>query len=427
MKKIIPIILAIHCSVSCTISPQPPKAAPNISIQVGENITILSNVPNLPIVEPHLSVHPNNLNHLLVAAMIIDDKSRPYETARLATFTSNDAGNTWVQTDWEYKGYDPWTVILPNGRAIMTWLGTPKTFDSTPVQVFTSPNGGRTWDAKVSTLQGEYDGTKMTFDYKTNTILFTSVKFKGHESADIYFNKNPNGEGFGTPTLIDGKGKRYNFAQPVALSDGTIVVPSSLYDEAIFANISNDGGKTFNIPIMISTTMGGGKGYHQFAADVSNSVYKDRMYYVRANGFDKDYKGIWLNYSADKGKTWSKDIRVDKFSTSYPCKALTPSVAVNKDGILGISWVDRQYDINKNDLYFTISTDGGNTFHSPVRITDVSSNPNTAKNDDVANKFPGGGHYLALTTKPDSSFQLVWSDSRTGVFQLQTCNVKIQD
>jgi hypothetical protein len=108
---------------------------------------------------------------------------------------------------------------------------------------------------------------------------------------------------------------------------------------------------------------------------------------------------------------------------------MTPTVAVNHEGAVGISWVDCQEDEagKKDDLYFTVSTDGGRTFRKPARITDVSSDPRTPGNADVANKFPGGGHYLGMAARADGSFQLVWSDSRSGIFQLRTSNVSIAE
>lgn len=427
-KSILFSLLVSGIFVACQPAPKPssPKTTGSkLTIDVGKNLPVPSSVSHLPIVEPHLSAHPDNPAHLLLAAMVVQDKTNPYETSRLVSFVSEDNGLSWTQTDSDYQGYDPWTVILPGGKAVMTWLGVRGVFNSTPVQVFTSPDGGKTWDDQVQTLEGEYDGTKMALDKKTNTILFTSVKFKGHASVDVYFAKNPGATGFLPPTLIDGENQRLNFAQPVVLSDGAMVVPSIVYNQEARAHISTDSGQTFQSPISISTRLGGGKGYHQFVSDDSNSGFKDRIYYVRATGYDTAYQGIWLNYSADKGRTWSKDIRVDRFENPARCRALVPSAAVNRDGLLGISWVDDQTGAG-NDLYFAVSADGGETFQPPVRITDTTTNPKTPQNDDVANKFPAGGHYLALAAKSDGAFHLAWSDSRTGVFQLQTCEVRVR-
>ena len=165
------------------------------------------------------------------------------------------------------------------------------------------------------------------------------------------------------------------------------------------------------------------------ASDVgSDSNFRDRIYFVRAVADGKSSQGVWLNYSMNKGKTWSAEKRIDLFDNGRKSKANVASVAVNKNGVVGVSWVDGQFTEGQKsyDVYFSISKDGGESFQRPVRITEVSSNPRTRENGDVANKFIGGGHYLGITAKPDGSFQLIWSDSRTGMFKLQTCNVKIK-
>jgi hypothetical protein len=246
--------------------------------------------------------------------------------------------------------------------------------------------------------------------------VFAAAKFSSGMKLDLYFDKSINGEKFSTPVTIDCKGQLHAFTQPVVLSDETMVVAYTGPANNVSVRSSIDGGKTFSKPYTVTKIAGHTHGYNQLAADLTN----DRLYFVRASD------GIWLNYSEDKGKAWSKNIRADMFLNSSASHAMIPSVAVNKNSVLGISWVDKQTDPNKTDVYFTASRDGGNSFSHPVRVSSVSTDAKTSANADVANKFPGGGHYSAIATKQDGSFQLVWSDSRTGVFQLQTCNVVVR-
>ena len=408
-------------------SGQPPKNLTNIStnhfnISIDQNIPIPSQFSNFPVVEPHISVHPSNNNHLLVTAMIVTDKTRPYESCRLSSFVSTDAGKTWKETAHDWWGYDPWSAILPNGRAVMSWIGTPNSFqDLYPIRFFRSTDAGISWSSEVQTLEGGHDGTKITAS--TEDFYFTTVWFTEDMGTEIRLYTSRGDSSFVKTASVYGKGKRLDFCEVAVLTDGTIVVPAFLRDKSAWVQVSHDGGKTLSNPIHITDNFGR-KGYSHLAADLHSS-FKDRLYFVRATGYGDEFNGVWLNYSADKGKTWSADIRVDTFDKTTKTRANVPSVAVNKDGLVGISWVDSQNDPDgkKNDVYFTVSGDGGNTFQSPVKITDVSSDPRTSANDDVANKFPGGGHYLGMVAKPDGSFQLVWSDSRNQIFQLQTCNV----
>ena len=393
------------------------------SVMVGETVTIHSQFKGLPVVEPHLSAHPNDSMHLLAAAMIITDINQPYQSARLSSFVSETGGKSWKETTHDYWGYDPWTAILPNGQTAMSWLGTPGNFKHQfPIQFFSSNDGGIHWDPSVQTFSSRHghDGTKIAA--LGEDIYFTTVRFKDDMSADVLVYHRKSDGFFKEIAIIPSQGVRLNFCEPVILTDGTVLVPSSHYLRKAWANIYNPDSKKISTKYLITTKPGGERGYMRMTADTgSNSQFKDNIYFVRAA------EGIWLNYSVDKGKNWSRDIRVDHFDNDLPSKAMVASVAVASNGNIGVSWVDSQHDPKqkKFDIYFSYSSDGGNSFANPTRITKVSTNPITKKNGDVANKFPGGGHYLNIVAKSNGKFQLIWSDSRSGVFELQTCEVAV--
>lgn len=403
----------------------------NNDVVIGKNIHIKSKFDNLPLVEPCISAHPTNNKQLLVAAMVVTDKNRPYQSCRLSSFYSSDAGKTWEETAHDYWGYDPWATILPDGNTAMSWLGTEKSFKHQfPLKIFTSKNAGKTWDDNVQSNSGfghGHDGTKLT-GYKDDFYL-TTVRFNGNMSADVVLYHSTNNGQFKEVGIIKGNGKRLNFCEPAVLTDGTVIVPTLYSRGKVWVNIYDPKTKTMSESIDVSENPKVGRGYSRMAADISaNSRYKNRVYFVRAVAEGRYSRGVWLNYSSDKGKTWTKEKRIDLFNNNLKSKANVASVAVNKSGVLGISWVDGQNDPEqkKFDIYFAISKNGGDSFQRPVRVTSVSSNPRTRGNADVANKFIGGGHYLGLTTKADGSFQLVWSDTRTGIFQLQTSNINVK-
>jgi hypothetical protein len=418
----------VSMPVSCINQKQEIVVAPTptVRILVGPNQMIPSQSPGLPVVEPHLSVHPDNPDHLLVAAMVIQNKDNPYESATLSSFVSIDGGIGWTQTEHNYWGYDPWTVILPGGTTLMSWLGQPEKFTGQmAVQMFSSATGGSSWSPNVQTIPGEFDGTKMAVHPSGSKVYFAAAKFAEDMKVDVFLSTYVKPDGFVHSQVIDSKGKMRSFTQPVVLSNGCVVVPMAGEGGDAWVYISDTEGKAFSGPFPITRKLGRAKGYFQLVVDESQTPTRDRVYFIRAAGPAGQYDGIWVNASSDGGKTWSSDIRVDSVAGQLPCRALVPVAAVNNAGILCVSWVDRQHNPDKNDVYVTVSQDGGKTFMPPVRVTDVSSDPATPGNADVANKFPGGGHYLSMAAKPDGSFQLVWSDSRTGVFQLQTCTLKL--
>ena len=402
---------------------------PRTSLKVGKTTTIRSQFRGKPVVEPHISSHPTNNNHLLVAAMIVTDPNNPYTSCRLSSFVTQNGGTSWTESAHNWWGYDPWTAILSDGQTAMSWLGTQGSFQHEfPVQFFASNDGGVNWKPAPQSAPGNYDGTKIAA--LRDTFYFTTVRFRSDMGADVILYRRAGKGPLQEVAKIDGEGVRLNFCEPAILSDGTVLVPASNYLKNVWVQRYNPTTQKLSAPFEVSQHPGGARGYMRLVADTNqDSSFKDRAYFVRALGRKGDREGVWLNYSTDQGQSWSADTRIDLFADSMAAKAIVPSPAVNKDGVLGVSWVDRRNDPKreKNDVYFTVSLDGGKSFQRPTRITPISVATKTPGNADVANKFPGGGHYLGITAKPDGSFQLVWSDSRSGFFELQTCNVAVTD
>ena len=433
LARFVAVLIVLVGAVDAVSSaPRPDSRAaldPRASAIVGETVTIRSRFAGKPVVEPHVSAHPADPDHLLVAAMVVTDPGAPYQSCRLSSFVSKDGGRSWSETAHDWWGYDPWTAILDSGETVLAWLGTPGKFEGRfPVRFFTSRDGGSTWGRDVQTLEGGHDGTKLAA--RGREMYFTTVRFRGGGGADVVLYRKEAGKPFEHAARIDGKGARLNFCEPAVLTDGGVILPAShfLRDAWVHEYSSADG--SLSSERQVTTNPGGGYGYMRLVADTSaGSPHKDRLYFVRAAGRDASARGVWLNSSADRGKTWSADRRVDRFASASPSRALVASAAVNRDGVLAISWVDAQLDPKQRwllDLFVALSLDGGASFQRPVRVTSTSSDPRTETNADVANKFPGGGHYLGLAARADGSFQLVWSDSRSGHFELQTCRVSVK-
>ena len=387
------------------------------AVVAGPNIPVPSQFKSLPLVEPHLSAHPGNPDHLLAGAMVVTDINRPYESCRLVSFTSTDGGKSWTETVHDWWGYDPWTAIAADGTAIMSWIGTAGSFqDRYPVQLFTSGNGGITWSKSVQTLAGMHDGTKLV--EHQGRFFFTTVRFREQEGADVMLYARAAGEEFVEVGRLDGKGERLNFCEPAVNAEGTVVIPASSQASA-WVQLFHPAAKTLSPPQVIVKRPGSWRGYARMVSGIRSKAYANYVFFVRAMG----NAGLRINRSTDGGRSWSGDLRIDLFDAQDPVNALVPSAAVNEQGVLGISWVNQGNNQSGNEVFFTASFDGGRSFIRPVLLTSAPSKPASKMNGDVANKFPGGGHYLGLAARADGSFQAIWSDSRNGVFQLQTCRI----
>ncbi len=415
-------ILALITFASCAQKPRQAKLDAAHTAVLGQNINVPSKF-SLPLVEPHISAHPRDNNRLLMAAMVVTDINRPYESCRLLSFASKDGGFTWTETVHDWWGYDPWTVILQDGKAVMSWIGTHGKFiDQYPTQLFSSDDAGNSWSPKVQQVSGGHDGTKLAA--LADAVYFTTVQFDQNMGADvILLSRKARGE-FEIVSRIAGGGSRLNFCEPVVLTNGSVVVPASRFQEEAWVQLFEPSTQKLSEPKTITSRPGGARGYMRLTSDAGKtSPFKDRVYFARAAGSQAKGEGILINYSVDGGNKWSEDIRLDLFERPAS-NARVVSIAVNRGGVLGISWMDGPSD-TECALYFAASFDGGESFTRPFQVSPLTQR-RTNKNGGVANKFPGGGHYRGMAPRVDGSFQLIWSDSRDGIFKLYTCNVVVR-
>ena len=101
---------------------------------------------------------------------------------------------------------------------------------------------------------------------------------------------------------------------------------------------------------------------------------------------------------------------------------------MNREGVIGVSWYEI-HDKTCFDLYFTASLDSGETFLPEVRVSSATSCPDTPQDKGVfdgGTTFGAGGDYSGLTATSDGRFHVVWSDARSGIYQLRTATVSVK-
>jgi hypothetical protein len=220
-----------------------------------------------------------------------------------------------------------------------------------------------------------------------------------------------------------------------SLSDGSLLIT---YDDGVrrvngtfrsanllkrrrnWAMTSKDRGQSFSMPLFVTEDCWRTPAF--LASDSSRGPYNDRLYYVCVLENEKE---IQLSFSADGGEEW--------ITTSIEPPAekeisrLTPQVTVNKDGVVGVAWMDRRDDSTGKSYapYFAASIDGGKTFSKPVRVSSAVSRPKLDKMGAAGKRFRTGGDYFGLTSTPDGKFHLVWPDTRTGFFELWDTTVSV--
>jgi hypothetical protein len=382
-------------------------------------------------------VDPRNGTHMLTAAIVV---SKPdFSETDCAAFATLDGGRTWARHDLGLRTCaDPWTAIQADGSALLAVL-TDEAF-----LVYRSADGGRTWpDSPVSLGQG-HDHETLAIDRASGSAYALSSQYAtepatGKRRATVFVARSEDGgRTFGEPTRIFPSNLNSNSATPVVLSDGTLVVsfadfqrPSTegalwLERERAWVLTSKDRGRTLSAPMLVSEACG--RGFPTLAVDSSSSSFRDRLYFLCNTYYFTD---VYLHYSPDRGERWSKPIRVNAGSGTRPY-VRTPAIAVNKDGVVGISWYDARNEKAKFkqifqclDLYFTASLDGGETFLPEAKVTSQIGCADSPRNGDARYRWPAGGDYTGLGARPDGQFELVWADSRDGIYRLRTATVRV--
>ena len=409
-------------------------------IQVGQNIHVSREISGRPLTEPQIAADPKNPNHLLAAAIVASTSSPGAETEDCAAFVSFDGGKTWSKHEFSVREcVDPWSTISAEGAAFFVALG------SNGLLALRSPDGGRTWSDPPTSFGKGHDHPAIVTDTTDGRFAGTVyvISSRGQRSKEknlrwpVFVARSlDNGKTFQEPVYVTPSNLNLNSNNGVVLSDGTLVVEFGDFqrnvDEFMHAGMlerrrswvitSDDGGQHFSPPLFVSEDCG--QGFETLAVDNSSPSFRDRLYLVCLN---RDHNRIYLLYSSDRGEQWSGPVTVNR--TQNEIERRTPTVAVNNDGIVSVTWYDRRNDPSGKcwDIYLAASLDGGQTFLPEVRVSAASSCHENPRNAGAAQRWPAGGDYSGLVATSDDLFHVLWADSRTGIYQLWTAEVSVSD
>lgn len=345
--------------------------------------------------EPSIFINPLNTKNI-VAGSVIN-----------FVHTSFDGGKTWktqnIKSDLGIWG-DPCIVADFKGNFYYFHLSDPeginwrskKILDQMVVQK--SIDGGVTWSRGVGIGKNppkQQDKEWAVVNPFNNEIYLTWTEFDTYGSksvADhsrILFSKSKDaGETWSKPKVlseVEGNAKDDNGtvegAVPAVGENGEIYCAWSVKDK-IYFDKSTDGGKTWLQKDIIAANqtgwgfdikgLGRANGLPVTAVDLSNGKYKGSIYINFAdtrNG--ENNSDVFLIKSSDKGKTWSKPIRVNQDNTKT--EQFFPWMSVDaKTGFIYIVYYDRsKYKDSKTDVVLAVSKDGGKTFKN----TTISNTP----------------------------------------------------
>ncbi len=463
-----------------------PRAAGGGEARVGPNVHVSRGRADVPHWEVILAADPADPNRLLAGSMLRYESGEDQCVGYLSTDGGKtweavlDPGGR-AETRGARRAADPAVAFGPGGAAYYAMLAAEGRLEHHHTVVHRSADGGRTWGEPVHVHRPTWmDRPYVTADHTggayhgrvyCNAVVITdSLPGTGGTSADgapqtglgLFFSAD-GGRTFSEPVLQRVRMTNHPHAlratgNAVVLSDGTVVALYNFVpdwrrrdDPAYLLGVerSVDGGHSFEpaspsvgerpprdkfVPrdkFIGRTERPGGRGVaglECLAVDPSDGPNRDRLY-AAWPAFDGTRSRVMVSVSADKGLKWSEPAPVsdgaDAGAAGPYRGAFMPAVAVNKDGVVGVSWYDTRDAAGPDpgwDVRFAASRDGGRTWGPSVRVSEKSS----VFPEAVRAKFgrrAGPGDTAGLAAASDGAFHALWVDGRTGTPQVWTARV----
>ena len=494
-------VLASVCilTTAACAPPEQPRHERSL-IQVGRNVLVSGDHAAAAHSEYFAHADPSDSTRMAVCSMIVDPTR-----SRLSTgiYVSHDAGATWgialndTISRWGTT-WDPACAFGPGGMVYFAsgpTRGDPRiAYESHVIlHFFRSTDGGLTWSEPV--LGPFVDNADLVVDWTGGPyhghVYAVGVRVEEEEgelprrhvslvvSAD-------SGRSYAGPVdmLIPKDWFQGHVGAPVVHPDGRVLVPVDVrppfqptppapsptpwWDPPWWEAHRDTATKNF---ASVVTVTEGGRAIHQprhvakttpctpdggppeIAVDHSDGPFHGRAYVAFA---DHTYGRcqIMLSWS-DDGEEWASPLPVDDpripLDSAGP-NAFMPDIAVNRDGVVGITWLDRREDPFNQEFRqrFTASLDGGESVLPSVAVSEAAHTyargegeregyaglgavPGPRDGSSWIAIITGGAHrtyeevgdYVGMMVAADGRFHPVWVDNRTGVAQLYTAPVEV--
>jgi hypothetical protein len=346
-----------------------PFATCDISGQTGTNFQDSE-------VEPWVDVNPTDPNNVI--AVWQQDRWSNGGARGLVTAVTHDGGLTWDTTFAHFstcsggtagnggnyeRASDPWVSFAPNGDAHQISLSVNLFNDpATAILVSKSTDGGDTWSEPVTVARDPIGVAPFLF----------------HDKESITADPTDSNFVYAVWDRSRFPSDRPNFNAQHAFS---------FRGDIMFARTTNGGAswepaRAIFEPRKNQFTIG-----HQIVVQPDGDLFD---FFTLFQGSGVNAPGISLAYvsSTDKGATWTKPTVIDKIrfigafdpDTGLPIRAegFVPEVAVDpNNGNLYATWQDIRFS-GVDQIAFTMSTDGGLTWSSPIKVSQTPSSADPA-------------------------------------------------
>jgi hypothetical protein len=457
-------------------------------LTVGENVLMSGARADRAHFEFLAAADPANPNRLM-ASVLLHGKDRALSGSPIV-YRSVDGGRTWEVTEFETRGPDVADNAIAYGfgdtvyfASVWRWMGPNA--DSIDHAVYRSLNGGKTFGKPVYVTRMLFDRQYLAVDrsdgpHRGRIFMYAgqhlgSRKYAGESLKSVLFRSVDGGTNFLGPVEPPGPLNEYSLVNAGGFfTDGSFIIPvwnRRGGKEVIGTMITADGGETLSpVEVLPSFTPcggitpgPGGWGGMQMALAVDNSSgpFKDRVHmawYDNSLGTCQ----VFASHSDDRGKTWSRASLVSVYDPRKAKLAIPenfmPFLAVNKDGIVALSWYSRGglADSLAATPRMSVSMDGGVTWTPEVTLASEAPklpiNPLPAiyafANTDYSGRNPkhdsGAPHEIRISVSNNSQgpyilgdtqmmladatgvFHPMWIDYRSGVPQMWTSAITVK-
>lgn len=328
-------------------------------------------------VEPFVAVNPANTQNIV--GVFQQDRWDNGGARGLAAAVSMDGGGTWSTVALPFstcaggglayqRASDPWISFGPDGTAYATSISIDATTGRSAVAAAVSHDGGLTWgdvhklrsDSNPKILDDKESVTADPVHPGVAYVMWDRSNAGQPNNQPTYFSRTTDfGKTWSKPKRLTSNARNQGSIGEIVVVDPRNDTLYDVYDALSFPRhrpatatervmVSHNKGKSWSRPVTIATDtdvgatdpvsgarLRTGSGLPAAAVDPKTGelyvVWEDSRF--SGGRFDE----VALSRSKNGGRTWSKPIQVNK-ETGLP--AVTPAVAVNANGVVGVSYFD---------------------------------------------------------------------------------------